>query len=258
MRNQSFWHSLAAAPYEAILALDKRSVRIIQSNGEPAGVVSAQPNTVRCVRMHSLERCEMCRAKARQFYDSLSFKAPGTFNDVGLRELLHPDFRLHMKQATRKIEWNAAEYSLCLQLHAYSSCPVTPAVCRRFRSLLSSQIADIREAQRDKGEWSLSYTVQEVLQPLISDSTPAEDRGVHEAMVEWSMEIVDSLGQCTNGTSSHSKLTFTQEHQIKEVTFLTGSLCFSLDNIAFEAQGHTQCSSAKQLKQQQVGQMYKS
>ena len=61
--------------------------------------------------MHGPERCETCRAKARQFYDALSFSAPDAFIHGGLKELLDPDFRLVMKQATRKLHWNVSEYS---------------------------------------------------------------------------------------------------------------------------------------------------
>ena len=66
-----------------------------------------------------------------------------------------------------------------------------------------------------------------------------EESEMHEAMVEWSMEMYNSSGQCTNGTSSHARLKFTQDHLIKEMTFLAGSLCFSLDNIAFEVESRT-------------------
>ena len=118
----------------------------------------------------------------------------------------------------------------------------------RFLALLSSQIADMQEAQRKKGNssWSLKYTVQEVIQPLLGGPPPTimrtEESEMHEAMVEWSMEMYNSSGQCTNGTSSHARLKFTQDHLIKEMTFLAGSLCFSLDNIAFEVESRTQCS----------------
>ena len=111
------------------------------------------------------QRCDSSRG-------SLSFKAPGTFNSTGFRELPHPDFWLGKKQATtRKIERNVSEYLLCLQLHLLAL-PHYTASRGRFGFLLSSQIADIQEVQQGKGAWSLNCTVQEVPRLLVFNSTP--------------------------------------------------------------------------------------